>query len=394
MAGKWRGTFKRVHRCWRIADMMALWIAFLVMTVLAASIVLIPIWRRRQLDTGLGGGDIAVYADQLKEVDRDVKLGLIGPSEAEAAKTEISRRILRADESSGAVTVNGSKRAHLLVGAIILLAMPAITIGIYLDLGSPSMTDQPLAARKTTALEQQSPEDLIARLDERLATNPDDLKGWDVAGPIYARMGRYADAVTAFQNAIRLGGSDARREAGLGEALTANAQGVVTSEARAAFERASALEPNLPLPKMYLALALSQDGRLADSVAAWKAVIATGRGYEPWVKAARKELETVEAELAKETGSQIQPVPGSGGASGPAVTGPSMIQSMVQRLRERLDTEGGTPEEWARLIKSYLVLGRTGEAKVTYEKARAAFETNQAASAELMLLVGGLDMPQ
>jgi cytochrome c-type biogenesis protein CcmH len=359
------------------------------MTVVAALIVVRPLVRRRAAPMA-GVGEIAVYADQLAEIGRDFDAGLIGESEQAAARTEISRRILRADQATKAAPTAGRGRARLVAGILAVIAIPAISLGLYLDLGSPRLPDEPLADRKAEPLDQMSPDDLIARLDQQLAANPNDIRGWDIAGPIYLRMGRYQDAVAAFQTAIRLGGTDLKRQSGLGEALTANAQGIVTSDARVAFEAALKLDPAFPLPKMYLALALSQDGKLQESVDAWKALIASAKGNPPWVSAAQKELEGVEARLAGETG---QPAPaGAQPAIDPAAK--SMIEGMVARLQGRLETEGGSAEEWGRLIKSYMVLGRSDDAKATYTKAKASLSANSTAMAELASIVDTLGLPQ
>src|SRR4029078_3071261 len=112
----------------------------------------------------------------------------------------------------------------------------------------------------------------IARVATHLAANPDDGKGWEVIAPVYARMGRRDEAVAAYRNVVRLLGASAEREADLGEALTAQANGVVTPEARAAFERANATDAKAARPRFYLALALGQGGKKGEASAAWRAL--------------------------------------------------------------------------------------------------------------------------
>lgn len=50
-----------------------------------------------------------------------------------------------------------------------------------------------------------------------------------------------------------------------------------------------------------------------------------------------------------------------------------MIKGMVDRLSERIDSEGGTAEEWARLISSLGVMGETRRAAQFWEDAQKAF---------------------
>src|SRR5689334_6379370 len=75
---------------------MTLWLILTSMTIAVLVAILWPF--------AFGGGvtrsgsDIAVYNDQLAEIDRDKNAGLIGSAEAEGARIEVSRRLLRAAE--------------------------------------------------------------------------------------------------------------------------------------------------------------------------------------------------------------------------------------------------------------------------------------------------------
>jgi cytochrome c-type biogenesis protein CcmH len=51
---------------------------------------------------------------------------------------------------------------------------------------------------------------------------------------------------------------------------------------------------------------------------------------------------------------------------------------MVARLSERLATQGGSAEEWARLIKAYGVLGETDRARAIWAEAQQLFGGNAA----------------
>src|SRR5690606_850706 len=110
-------------------------------------------------------------------------------------------------------------------------------------------------------------------VETHLAANPEDGRGWELLGPVYVRLGRYPDAVRAFSNAQRILGPTAEREADLGEAITRANANVVTAEARAAFERAHALDKEAIRPRFYLAVALDQEGQREAAIAAWRDVL-------------------------------------------------------------------------------------------------------------------------
>jgi cytochrome c-type biogenesis protein CcmH len=382
---------------------MLLWVTLAVMTAIAALAVLAPLARARRA-AAAAGQDQSVYRDQLAELDRDLARGLIAPAEAEAARTEIARRLLRAAREAEAedAAPQASSFAAGAASMVAILVIPAIALGLYLRIGHPDLPDQPLAARLAEAPDTQSIDALIARAEAHLARKPDDALGWDVMGALYLRLNRASDAVTAYRNAIQAGGGNASRQTGLGQALTMQSGGVVTKEARTAFESALGEDPKAVAPKMFLALALSQEGRKAESVAAWKRLIRSARGDEPWFEAARKELQRVDPrETAEAGGADVAATAPAAGPSQddiaaaqklPAVEQSRMIESMVARLSERLETSGGSIDDWSRLIRSLAVLGRKEEALAALQKAHEAFKDNDQERAKIDELARGLGL--
>ena len=382
---------------------MLLWIIFAVMTALATLTVLAPISRAMRSGAAQASepADVSVYRDQLSELERDLARGVIAPSEAEAARTEIARRLLNADRGAGRdpsaqpLPISGAGRS---AGMAAMIALPALAIGFYLLVGKPELPDQPLSARMIAEPGKESIDVLVARAEAQLAMTPEDGRGWDALGPIYLRLQRPADAATAFRNAIRLLGPTSRRLTGLGEALFELSGGVVTLEARTAFEAAVDLEPKTVPARMYLALALSQEGRQDDSIAAWTALLKDGDG-QPWADVVRGELAKLDPKAAAAAPAQAAPAADAPGPSAADVAAASampeadrkaMIEGMVARLRERLQTQGGTLDEWTRLIRALSVLGRGEEARAAVAKARDALQANAADLAAIDELAKGI----
>ena len=270
---------------------MMLWLVMALMTAAAIFAVLWPLARRAPRRAG---SDIAVYRDQLEEIDRDRTGGLIGEGEAEAARVEVSRRLLAAaDQSAPAPRGNAQwRRRAAALAALILLPLGAA--GLYLRLGSPELANEPQSERLEAAAEQRSIAELVSKVEARLEQNPEDGRGWDVLGPVYMRLGRYDDAVRARKNALRLLGPTADREADLGEALTGAQNGVVTAEAKEAFDRAVGLDPRDVRSRYFLGLAAEQDGRPKDAATAWRALLAEASANAGWAGFVRQSLDRVE----------------------------------------------------------------------------------------------------
>ncbi|WP_050423951.1 c-type cytochrome biogenesis protein CcmI [Bradyrhizobium tropiciagri] len=357
---------------------MTLWFVFALMTVAAIFAVLWPLSRRGRAETG--GSEVVVYRDQLAEIDRDMASGIIGAAEADAARIEISRRLLAAADQSGREEpVQGSLSLRRTAAIVALVGLPVIASSFYLALGSPRLGDFPLAERSRVAGANQPLANLVAQVEAHLEKNPTDGRGWTVLAPVLSRLGRYDDAVRAYRNAITYAGDSADRRADLGEALMGSAGGVVTADAKAEFERSVALNGDDAKANYFLGLAAEQDGRKSDAAALWQKMLANGPSDAPW-------RPLVQAALVRVGGTVPAGVTAPGGVSAPALPDGAvaaaqdmseadrgtMIKGMVDRLASRLKTNGDDVEGWLRLVRAYLVMGERDKAISARADARQA----------------------
>ncbi len=351
---------------------MILWVIFALMTAAAILAVVRPLGRARPAP--VGGSDVAVYKDQLKEIDSDRASGLIGDAEAEAARLEISRRLLAAADApggAGAVAIGAPRSARKsLAAAGALVVLTLVPLGLYILLGAPNIPGEPAFARVTTPKGHESIASLVSQVEARLAASPNDGVGWEVIAPVYARLGRFDDAVKARKQALLLNGATARREADLGEAETAAADGIVTAEARAAFEQAVALDPKEAKARYFLGLAAEQDGRNAEAAALWRSMLAEAPAGAPWVGLVRQALGRVSGETVASNEPSTADILAAADMS--ADSRRDMIHSMVARLADRLHANGADVEGWLRLVRAYVVLGDRDKAKEAAAEARRA----------------------
>lgn len=357
---------------------MTLWILFALMTAAAAFAVLWPLGRR---GSRAGGSDVAVYRDQIDEIDRDLAAGLIGEREAEAARLEVSRRLLAAaDAVAGQGAVDSStgtfRRRAVAMAALVLL--PLGVLATYLTLGAPQLPGQPLAARMQEQPEHRSIESLVAQVEAHLERNPLDGRGWEVVAPVYMRMGRYDLAVKARQNVLLYSGESAERQTELGEALYAAANGIVTAEAKRAFERALALDTGAVKARFFIGLAAEQDGQRDEAARIWRDMLATAPPDAGWVDFVRTSLARVEGKPAESTAAPAETNRGPSQedmAAASQLTDEQrneMVRGMVQRLADRLKQNGDDLDGWLRLMRAYMVMGDRDKAREAAAGARAA----------------------
>jgi cytochrome c-type biogenesis protein CcmH len=359
---------------------MMLWFVLALMTAVAIFSVLWPLARRTPLRTGT---DVAVYRDQLDEIGRDRAAGLIGEREAEAARIEVSRRLIAAADAVKPGPATGGQWRRRAAAIVALCLLPLGAASLYLALGSPQLPSQPQAARRELLPERRSVEELVGRVEAHLERNPEDGRGWEVIGPVYMRLGRYDDAVRARRNVLRLLGPSAEREADLGEALTGAADGVVTAEAKAAFERGIGLNPDDFRARYFLGLAAEQDGRPKDAAEAWRKLLASAPADAAWTGFVRESLARVDPSAAAPqpgSSSGASPGPNAGDIAAAGNLSPeqrmAMVRGMVERLAERLKQDGSDTEGWLRLVRAYMVLGEKDKARAAAGDARRAFASD------------------
>jgi cytochrome c-type biogenesis protein CcmH len=396
-AGPPSGAVPRRNRRFRRKDvsLMLLWIIFAAMTAGAVFAVLWPLSRKTAATQG--GSDRMVYQDQLAEITRDRAAGLIGEAEAESARVEISRRLLAAVEAEKPASAKSAPRTgsyRRMAGFAAIIIVPAVAIVLYLNLGSPDIPAQSAFARTENPHGDKSVDELVNSVETRLARNPNDGTGWELIAPVYLHLGRYDDAVVAWRKAIALNGDKPARESNLGEALVAAADGVVKDEAKSAFQKALVGDASDPKARYFLGLADEQDGHPDMAAAKWRALLADAPHGAPWADFIRTELARVTGQgtpAANAPGAVSNNAPVA--ASQPAAPAPSasdvasannmddaqrnaMIQGMVQRLADRLHSEGGDVESWLRLVRAYVVLGDRDKAKGAAVDARHALESH------------------
>ncbi|MFG1423934.1 c-type cytochrome biogenesis protein CcmI [Roseixanthobacter liquoris] len=392
----------------------SLFAAFALMTAAAVMAVLWPLARRRPLKDEKAA-DLAVYRDQLTELERDQAAGRLPAAQAEAARIEVARRMLAAAEAAPEPAqdpVRAGIRRRIAAG-LALVGVPLAAIGLYVMLGTPGLPGAPLAARLAAPPDRTDVAILVRKVEDHLAANPGDGQGYEILAPIYLRLGRVDDAVRAYAQAIRYLGDSAERRAALGEALVVQGNGIVTREAAAAFQAALALDPTSPRARYFLGLAAEQDGRKDEAAAIWTKLVQDSPPNAPWLGLVRTALGRIGAPVppppsaAAPSGSVMRRDAGSAAPAVGAPPGPSaqdveaaaqldaagraqMIQGMVDRLQQRLDADPKDLDGWLRLVRARTVLGERDKAVSALAAARAAFAEDVAAQARLSALADEL----
>lgn len=359
------------------------------MTAVVLVAVLLPLlhgWRapaeRRQFDR-------AVYRAQLDELERDIARGVIGGTDAQAARLEIERRLLVADAATTATASRlGSSRALAVASALIICGGAGM---LYLWLGAPGVPDVPFAQRHeaTPAKQEGHVEmaDAVQALAARLKANPNDAQSWLFYARTEATLGNWAIAADAFQHALALGQTSADVLSAYGEMQVLAADGIVGPPARTAFTSALERDKTDVVARYYLALADAQAGESRRAIDGWLGVAADLPEGSPMREAVQRRI----ADAANTAGIPVPPMPKGQPLAPPAASdatssGPApdqiaeaanmppaerdkMIRGMVTQLATKLANAPDDVDGWMRLGRAYAVLGDTDKAADAYDHA-------------------------
>lgn len=354
---------------------MSDWILFAFMTGLAVMAVLWPLSRNRSAhDVTSSEGEKAFYEDQLVEIDRDHARGLFTAQEAASAKAEAARRLIRSTASNAAPTSTLDEpalRRRRAASALALSSVPLLALAMYGAYGSPGLPAQPLEARMAETIDVASidMDEAIIQIERHLAQNPTDGRGWEILAPVYMRQGRFEDAAAAYRSALQHLGESPERLANYGEAIVNAQRGMVPAMAREAFEASLVLNEANPKARFFLAQAAEQDGDAPAALEQYQWLAERSPADAPWMSIVRQRIAVLSGGVS---GAESAAALSSSGVDGDAILG------MVARLEERLKTDGGSAEEWGRLVRSFAVLGQTERAVAALGEARTALASDDA----------------
>ena len=358
---------------------------------------------------------LAIYKDQLSEIERDEARGTLTQDVAQRLRTEVSRRILSADDAQKVAPKSMSPTEVAVVVAIVLVTLLGGGLWTYASLGVPGYDDLPRAerfARAAEMLENRATQDdvwnrlpaevlndaegqyadLVKKLRETVEKRPDDIEGHRILVGVETGLENYRAALRAQQRILEIQGGQAQAQDFFeyGQLMIFASGMYVSPEAETALRAALARDPANEGALYYMGLMMMQNDRADVAFSTWRRLLNEGDPEAPWQQFIRQDIEEVAA-MAGAVNFEL-PAPRLNGPSAQDIEAASemsaedreeFIRSMIAQLSDRLATQGGSAAEWARLISSYGILGEVENAKVIWTEAQAVFGSDQAAMDQL-----------
>lgn len=380
---------------------MIFWISAIAICLCAAAYVAWPLVRRRRNIAG-ENPDIAVYRDQLEELEAEIARGVIDPDEAESSRAEIGRRLLAAARSQDQTRADAPAGSNAIAIPLLIAVLAFGSFGIYNLIGVPGLPDQPLAQRQAgdTRIAQKEAEELVAeavaaefvtpserdtqllnQLRDVLETRRDP-RGFEILARTLASLNQFPEAARAYGELVTLKGQAATADdlGAWAEMMIFAARGYVSPEAENALAQALNRDNTDRRARYYSGVALAQSDKPELAIGLWSGLLAEGPADAEW-KAPVKEQIRILADTHNMPLPEIMlRGPTREDVEAAQDMNPEdrmeMIRGMVSGLEDRLATEGGEPREWAQLIRALGVLGQTDRAATIAAEARAAFAGN------------------
>ncbi len=297
---------------------------------------------------------------------------------------------------------------YILIGSIIL-AISAISWSVYRSIDEKAPLDA-----DSSQVAQKGVDDSIAKLEQKLADNPDDAEGWRMLGWSRFNMGAYVKAAEAYRKATQISPNTGDYWSSLGESLVQDATGPFADEAVAAFRRALAIDPQDPRARYFLGVQKDLIGDSKGAINDWIALLNDTPKGAPWEQGVRDPIEKVAREhkidvsgrMVASAPTRMPSTPATDAIPGPTASQlaqasslpPSqqqaMVSQMVESLERKLAADGKNEAGWLRLMRARMVMGQADKARQARDKALQIFSADTAAVARIKAAADTLAIPR
>jgi cytochrome c-type biogenesis protein CcmH len=219
-----------------------------------------------------------IIKTQLAELDTDLRMGRLDETQYADARRDLERELLDDVSPSGAATMKPARSGQWVV-VLLVIAIPLMTLALYQQLGSRQiipMLEQGGAATATSgspgkhAMNEQSLEQMVSTLAERMKEKPDDLRGWVLLARSYETLNRYTDALGAYRNARRLSNDNPEVLADYADAMVMANGGRFNDEAGEVLQKAVEAQPDNLKALWLIGHWKNQQGAYSEALTYWQ----------------------------------------------------------------------------------------------------------------------------
>lgn len=227
---------------------------------------------RIRVSADLNARNVQIARERLADLENEHKAGSLSPAEYEQAKIELEGNMLD-DLRQAELTADDERPSRLTLGLLLVL-IPLGAALLYQQLGSPQLIDRLAAAPGSDPAEGgASMEELLARLEQRLQEEPDNVEGWFILGRSYMAQDQYAEAVRAMEQTYRLAPDNPNVLVSLADALAMNADGKLSGRPEELLQKALELDQQSSTALWLLGMVRMEQQAYAGAIEYWQRAI-------------------------------------------------------------------------------------------------------------------------
>lgn len=242
-----------------------------LITLVALALLIWPLKRTRNtISYERHAQNIHFARERLEELDGQLKNATISATDYEALKLEIEKTLAHDLDIANSETQrqqDAPRRSNKVTISALIIAIPISAFGFYMLAGTPEALNI-----KAKTVPQMSPEQVNTAIDEieqRLASNPDDLEAWKVVARTYLALGLFSKAENAYEQVLRLEGPSAQTYAAIADAIGLKEQGQIIDTSMSFAMKALELNPNNRQALWLAGLGSAQRGNMPDARLYW-----------------------------------------------------------------------------------------------------------------------------
>jgi cytochrome c-type biogenesis protein CcmH len=253
--------------------MITFWIITAALIAVAIAFVAPALLRKQPANESKeyrDGQNVAIAREHLADLDVDLANGTLTQEIYNQSKLEIEQTLLFDLEEQGAVPQQVSSTTPGKMGLIaVAIAIPLITVLIYLQLGTPELIEPSASTTQTDNGTLPTIDNMMGGLKQRLEQNPNDADGWYLMGRTLMMMKQYPAAAEAYENTYRLVGDEPIVMLALADA-TAMAQGgnMAGKPTKLVFD-AIAIDPNNTTGLWMAGMIAEEQGKDEEALNLW-----------------------------------------------------------------------------------------------------------------------------
>lgn len=292
--------------------MTTLYLIGALMALLATLFVALPMLRgaKQSAAPAQDAANVAIYSDQLAELENDLKSGLITQAQFDHAKPELERRLLQDVSAADVAAPAASPATPRWFGILVSVLVPVCAIGMYSLIGKPDAIDSPLMAQQTESADPQHQqiEAMLPQIEQRLKEQPDDVAAWTMLGRVMMALQRFPEAAQAYEKITQIQPQSAQAFADYADALGMTQGQKLAGQPTQMIAKALKLDPKHHKALYLSGFAAIEAGNVQAAIAQWEKLLAQLPPEQKGVEKLREQI----AELRQQAGQT--------GQSGPAAT--------------------------------------------------------------------------